>query len=194
MILQTFDNPLPNKPTEVLSEPLPIVENIDLGMQPWQLSFVESAPEVSKTFSLDHLQTWENLDDELVKVTMGTGVYQTTVKLDKKQAMKSWSIDLGDVRESARVYVNGEYVGCAWSVPFTMDLGHRFHKGINDIRIEVTNLPANRISALDRRGENWRIMEEINVVDLNYKKTTYENWSPVPSGLNSTVKLMTSDY
>ena len=194
MILQTFDNPLPNKPTEILSEPLPIVESIDLGMQPWQLSFVESAPEVSKTFSLDHLQTWENLDDELVKVTMGTGVYQTTVKLDKKQATKSWSIDLGDVRESARVYVNGEYVGCAWSVPFTMDLGHRFHKGINDIRIEVTNLPANRISDLDRRGENWRIMEEINVVDLNYKKTTYENWTPVPSGLNSTVKLMTSDY
>ena len=75
-----------------------------------------------------------------------------------------------------------------------MDLGHRFHKGINDIRIEVTNLPANRISDLDRRGENWRIMEEINVVDLNYKKTTYENWTPVPSGLNSTVKLMTSDY
>jgi hypothetical protein len=32
-------------------------------------------------------------------------------------------------------------------------------------------------------------MEEINVVDLNYKKTTYEGWDPVPSGLNSTVKL-----
>ena len=32
-------------------------------------------------------------------------------------------------------------------------------------------------------------MEEINVVDLNYNKTTYENWAPVPSGLNSTVRL-----
>ena len=43
---------------------------------------------------------------------------------------------------------------------------------------------------MDRRGEKWRIMEEINVVDLNYKKTTYEGWSKMPSGLNSTVKLM----
>jgi hypothetical protein len=53
----------------------------------------------------------------------------------------------------------------------------------------VTNLPANRIAELDRQGVSWRKMEEINVVDLNYKKTTYEGWDPVPSGLNSTVKL-----
>ncbi len=32
--------------------------------------------------------------------------------------------------------------------------------------------------------------EEINVVDINYKKTTYDKWESVPSGLNSTVKLV----
>ena len=98
-------------------------------------------------------------------------------------------IDLGDVRESARVYVNDDYVGCVWCVPYLLDLGNRLHKGINEIRIEVTNLPANRIADLDRRGVKWRIMEEINVVDLNYNKTTYEHWAPVPSGLNSSVRL-----
>ena len=36
-------------------------------------------------------------------------------------------------------------------------------------------------------------MEEINVVDINYKKTTYDSWSPVPSGLNSKVKLISSN-
>ena len=94
------------------------------------------------------------------------------------------------MRESAGVYVNGEYVGCAWCVPFKLEIGQKLHKGKNEIRIEVTNLPANRIADMDRRGEKWRIMEEINVVDLNYKKTTYEGWSRVPSGLNSTVKLI----
>ena len=43
---------------------------------------------------------------------------------------------------------------------------------------------------MDRQGVKWRKMKEINVVDINYKKTTYENWTPVPSGLNSTVKLV----
>ena len=157
---------------------------------PWQLSFVESAPAVEQTFTLDHLQTWEGLDDNNVKTTMGTGCYTTILKLDKKQALKHWFIDLGDVRESARVYINGDYVGCAWCVPFTLDLDKRLRKGKNEIRIEVTNLPANRIADMDRKGEKWRIMEEINVVDLNYKNTTYEGWKPMPSGLNSTVKLL----
>lgn len=32
-------------------------------------------------------------------------------------------------------------------------------------------------------------MEEINVVNINYKMTSYANWAPVPSGLNSQVVL-----
>jgi hypothetical protein len=62
--------------------------------------------------------------------------------------------------------------------------------GKNTIRIEVTNLPANRIADLDRKGVKWRKMEEINVVDINYKKTLYDNWEPMPSGLNSQVRLL----
>ncbi|MDD7160091.1 MAG: hypothetical protein PUH68_07005, partial [Bacteroidales bacterium] len=59
----------------------------------------------------------------------------------------------------------------------------------NTIRIEVTNLPANRIADLDRRGVAWRKMKDINVVDINYKRTTYENWEPVKSGLCGRVVL-----
>ena len=63
-------------------------------------------------------------------------------------------------------------------------------KGKNVLRIEVTNLPANRIAELDRQGVKWRKMEEINVVDINYKKTTYDSWAPLESGLNSSVRLI----
>ena len=61
--------------------------------------------------------------------------------------------------------------------------------GENTIRVEVTNLPANRIADLDRRGVEWRKFDEINVVDINYKKTKYDGWTPVPSGLNSSVRI-----
>jgi len=157
---------------------------------PWTLSFMESAPKVEKTFTLPTAQTWEGLDDDSVKVTMGTGVYTTTIKLDKKQAARKWEIDLGDVRESARVYINGKYIGCAWAVPFVLDCKDALKKGKNEIRIEVTNLPANRIAWMDRQGVEWRKFKEINVVDINYKKTKYSNWAPVPSGLNSEIKLI----
>ena len=188
VILQTFEEPLAatslteNHQEEQIQKEL-VLEG------PWTLSFTEESPKVEKTYTLDNLQTWENLDEQ-TKVTMGTGIYTTTVKLSKKEADGHWIIDLGDVRESARVYINDQFVGCAWSVPFVLDTRETLRAGINTIRIEVTNLPANRISALDRQGVKWRKMEEINVVDINYKKTLYNQWEPIPSGLNSEVKLM----
>ena len=162
---------------------------LHLTNAPWTLSFLTSTPEVKKTFKLKSLQTWETLDDDSVKVTMGTGVYTTTFRLTKEQAQQQWRIELGDVRESARVYINGELIGCAWAVPFVLDCKN-LRKGKNELRIEVTNLPANRISWLDRQGYPWRKFNEINVVDINYKKTTYADWAPVPSGLNGSVRLV----
>ena len=155
---------------------------------PWTLSFTEEAPRVPQHFTLDTPQTWETLSKEAA-ITMGTGVYTTTFRMTKQQARQHWMIDLGDVRESARVYINGQFVGCAWAVPFILDCRNTLKKGKNELRIEVTNLPANRISDMDRRAVPWRKMKEINVVDINYKKTTYESWQPVKSGLNGEVRL-----
>lgn len=164
-------------------------DTIDLTERPWRLSFMEEAPRMAATFRLQRLQTWETLDSSTA-VTMGTGVYETRFKLSKRELEKKWAIDLGDVRESARVYVNGQYVGCAWAVPFVLDCRNALRKGWNSLRVEVTNLPANRIADMDRRGIAWRKMKEINVVDLNYKKTTYKDWLPVASGLNGQIRLI----
>ena len=184
IILQTSNTPSVPYAVEI---PQPTGQTITLS-GPWTLSFTEEAPKVSGTFRLEKPQTWETLSQEAA-VTMGTGVYTTTLKLTKQQARQHWMIDLGDVRESARVYINGQFVGCAWAVPFVLDCRNTLKKGSNEIRIEVTNLPANRIAELDRQGVKWRKMEEINVVDINYKKTTYAEWEPMKSGLNSEVKL-----
>jgi len=186
MILQTYNNRLAQQLQPSLST---IVVDSKTLAGPWTLSFTEESPKVGKTFNLEKAQTWESLNDSS-RVTMGTGIYTTNVKLSKKDLGGKWLIDLGDVRESARVYINNNFIGCAWSVPFILDCKNTLKAGNNEIRIEVTNLPANRIADYDRRGIKWRKMEEINVVDINYKRTTYENWEPVPSGLNSEVRLI----
>ncbi len=156
----------------------------------WTLSFIESAPKVDRTFSLDSLYTWERLGDRAAAVTMGTGSYVTSISLSPEEAATRWVIELGDVRESARVYVNGEYIGCAWAVPFRLDCGKSLKAGTNEIRIDVTNLPANRIADMDRRGVHWRKFKDINMVDINYEPSDYSSWEPVPSGLNSQVFLV----
>ena len=182
-ILQTSAQPVPYVTTES-QQPQELPLN-----GPWTLRFTEEAPRVAGTFTLQNPQTWETLGDSAA-VTMGTGIYTTTFRLTKQQARQQWTIDLGDVRESARVYLNGQFLGCAWAVPFVLDCRNALRKGKNELRIEVTNLPANRISDLDRKGYRWRKFSEINVVDINYKHTTYEDWEPVKSGLNSEVKLI----
>ena len=122
---------------------------------------------------------------------MGTGVYETTfhvTPLQHQTATEGFRLDLGDVRESARVWLNDEYVGCAWAAPFTLDLDDKVREGANTLRIEVTNLPANRISQMDRDGVTWRIFEDINF--SNISTASYADWAPVPSGLNSKVALV----
>ena len=197
MILQTYNEavPLNDKEGRDISHFSSVISHLGNTVAvpgPWTLTFTDESPRVVKSFALDKAQTWQSLDDDSVKVTMGTGIYTTHIKLTKKDMKNAngWKIDLGDVRESARVYINGEFVGCAWSVPFVLDCRQTLKAGDNEIRIEVTNLPANRIADLDRRGVKWRKMEEINVVDINYKKTTYDQWEPMPSGLNSEVRLL----
>ena len=162
---------------------------IDLTANRWRLSFTEEAPKVGATFILDSLHTWENLSPATA-ITMGTGIYETTFQLSSADAARNWAIDLGYVRESARVYVNGTYLGCAWAVPFVLDCKETLRKGKNTLRIEVTNLPANRIADLDRKGVKWRRMKEINVVGLNYKENSYADWKPVASGLNGRIRLL----
>ena len=187
LILQTFTSPIPHHSHS--SHPSHSSHFVVIS-SPWTLTFTEEAPRVGKTYQLDKLQTWETLDEQ-TKVTMGTGVYTTRFKMSKKENPAGpWLIDLGDVRESARVYINGQFIGCAWCVPFVLDTKGTLKVGDNELRIEVTNLPANRIADLDRRGVQWRKMEEINVVDINYKKTLYVQWEPMPSGLNSQVRLI----
>ena len=165
----------------------------DLTDNRWTLSFIESQPAIADKLTLNGLMTWEGLPLDSLNELMGTGVYETAFTLSPSEVQEGarYRIDLGDVRESARVFINGTYIGCAWCVPFTLDFDGLLREGENTIRIEVTNLPANRIAAYDRRGVKWRKFNEINVVDINYKRTTYADWSPMPSGLNSYVKIYT---
>lgn len=195
IILQTFNHKDEALSKELASLPVrcewtktsPIIKTLNN----WKLSFTEATPAIAKTYNLDTTKAWENLDDS-TRTLMGTGVYECTINLSAAELKKgnSWTIDLGDVRESARVYVNDSLIGCAWAVPYRLSFANLLHKGKNKIRIEVTNLPANRISELDRQGYKWRKFDEINVVDINYKKTSYADWTPVASGLNSEVKLI----
>ena len=189
-ILQTFDHKLPDVAGWEYTQAQPISLQLDHG---WQLHFAASTPTIEGEFEIDSPTSWTTIDHPAATITMATGVYTNTFTLPRMEA-DEWILDLGDVRESARVRINGQEVGAAWAVPYRLKVGQWLKTGENTIEIEVTNLPANRIADMDRRGEEWRIFKEINVVNLQYQRTGYSNWEPMPSGLNSPVKLIPVNF
>lgn len=154
----------------------------------WTLSFVDSEPRIGGNFDLDGLGSWTDLGIENADCNMGTALYSTEIDLPTVSA-DDWELDLGDVRESARVRINGCEVAVLWAVPFKVKVGRYLREGKNRIEVEVTNLPANRIADYDRRGVDWRIFKEINFVNIFYTPVDYSGWGIMPSGLLGPVTL-----
>ncbi len=156
----------------------------------WSLTFLRGGPVLPAAVALDAPTDWATLDDPDAQRFAGTGRYRLEFDLDQlPQRAAEWLLDLGDVRESARVVLNGEVVGTSWSLPHRLHVGQHLRAGRNVLEIDVTNLAANRIRDLDRRGVDWRIMHEINFVNIRYRPFDASDWRLTPSGLLGPVTL-----
>ncbi len=192
VILKTFDNQDVTVPeygywTPMLGENE--VKNL-LSDKQWGFRFVESTPAVGITPDSVSLGSWTELAAEGVKNAMGAACYTTTFTVKNPAEVAEWMLDLGDVRESARVRINGQEVATLFAVPYRCLIGKYLRAGANMLEVEVTNLPANRIADMDRNNVPWRIYKDANIVNIHYKKDNYGKWDPVPSGLLGPVSLV----
>lgn len=179
IILKTFDNEDVNAPAWNYFEETGSETPLTKG---WTMDFVKSEPEVKESFNLTALGSWTELSNPILKNNMATARYKITFD-QKKKAGNEYRLSLGDVRESARIFINGQEVSTLFAVPFECNIGSYLKNGKNTLEVEVTNLPANRISDYDSRGVNWRIFNEINFVSITYNDVRFDTWQPVPSGL-----------
>jgi len=154
----------------------------------WRVDFIEGGPVLPRAFSSEILGSWTAAPDPEAERFAGTARYTLDFVLPDADA-DGWFLDLGDVRESARVTLNGEPAGVLFSAPFRLEVGRHLQPGTNRLEIEVTNLAANRIRDLDIRGVEWKIFHDINFVDHLYEPFDASTWQPVPSGLLGPVLL-----
>ena len=164
---------------------------LDITNNKWTLTPVDLRSfETLQSVSVPRLQYWSNLWKDAV----GTAAYETTVKLSTKQLKDSRVIlRLGDVRESAHIYINGQDAGVVFAVPFDIDITPYLRPGKNSLRIEVTSLAANYLAEMDRRGIVWRKFKDANIANLKGGKVSYYgNWDVMPCGLNTATILLES--
>jgi len=55
-------------------------------------------------------------------------------------------LDLGEVRDVAEVFINGQSAGILWKKPYRTEISQWVRAGSNDIRIEIVNLWVNRMT------------------------------------------------
>ena len=155
----------------------------------WRVSPLDGGPELPAAFTTERLGSWTDQDGEWQRFA-GTARYEVEFELPASSTADDLMLDLGEVREVARVTLNGTPVQTVWSLPMRTRLGAAARPGLNRLTIDVTNLAANRIRDLERRGVAWKNFHEINFVNVHYKPFDAADWPLQPSGLLGPVSLM----
>ena len=151
---------------------------------PWTVEFIEGGPEQPSKTEITSFESWTKFAGEAGQRFAGTARYATTFNA---AAAGRYTLDLGKVADCARILVNDKPVATLITEPYTVDV--ELSAGENRLGVEVTNVAANRIRDLDRRGVPWKIFNDINVVDINYRPLDASRWPVREAGLLGPVTI-----
>ena len=152
----------------------------------WTVTFLGGGPVLPTPFTTDSVTTWTGRGDDDADRFAGTARYSLT--FDAPDTASRHLLTLGTVHESARVRLNGRELGALIEPGASVETGPLRPTG-NVLEVEVTNLAANRVRDLDRRGVQWRIFRDINFVGIDYRPFDASRWPVRPSGLLGPVAL-----
>jgi glycosyl hydrolase family 106( putative alpha-L-rhamnosidase) len=129
---------------------------------PWQLIFDDGA-----SMTLPGLKSWTELPGR--KGFSGWASYESDFEIGDLSHDIEWTLDLGAVRETAEVTVNGVQLGIAWKGLRRVDCLNALKSGRNHLKVEVANLWINKVESLPKRdlkplaetfGVRWGTDEE----------------------------------
>jgi hypothetical protein len=124
---------------------------------------------------------WTDLDAH-ARGFSGIGTYRIAVPLTAEQLdADRLGLDLGVVRDIARVTVNGMECGIAWTAPFRVDATAALRAGDNVVEIEVATPWRNRLIA-EAEAPTGAIFAPMTEV---FEPTA----EPLPAGLEGPVEL-----
>jgi hypothetical protein len=157
------------------------------------LRFTKGGPSLPSERSIAALSSWTTFGADAASFS-GTATY--TANFSRPSIGRGpWRLDLGQVRDSARVRLNGRDLGTLIGPPYHVIVGDASVSKTNVLEVSVTNLSANRVRDLDRRGVPWKKFYNVNFPARLPENRgpdglfTAAGWDPVESGLLGPVTL-----
>lgn len=130
-----------------LEIPVPKEKVIQLVGGSWEVRFAPDlgAPE---RIIFPALISWTDHENQGVKYFSGTATYLKEIELSKAdlKGVDKVILDLGEVKDIAQVFINGEPVEILWKKPYSTDISTVVKPGKNKLTIKVTNEWTNRIA------------------------------------------------
>ncbi len=114
---------------------------------PWDVEFDPSLGGLERV-QFDSLCDWTERSEPEIRYYSGAAVYRLTFDLQQPERLSLHScvyLDLGRVEVIARVRLNGQDCGVAWTAPWRVDVSRALKPFGNELEIEVANLWPNRL-------------------------------------------------
>ena len=184
VVFRNEGKPRSSNPEDNYPQPSLLVE----AVAPWQVTFQSDeyrrGPAEPVTFG--QLEDWTKNSDDRIRYYSGSAVYKTNIPVKEIPVGRKIYIDLGKLSAMAKVKINGQYAGGAWTAPYRVDVTNYIQQGNNVIEVEVANTWVNRLIGDQHLPEKDRRTWSHN--------NPWKADSPLhPSGLLGPVKVLTID-
>jgi hypothetical protein len=152
---------------------------------PWTVSFQPGRGAPAQPVRLT-AGSWSDNSDDRIRYFSGKATYEKNFALRKNWG-RHLTLDLGDAREVADVWLNGKWLGSRWTAPFRLDATAAARPGRNHLTVKIANLWVNRLIG-DAQSGTARKYSFAAI-------STYGAHAPVrASGLLGPVRIESLDY
>jgi hypothetical protein len=168
------------------TEDFPRPQSVGELTGPWEVQFDPRWGGPVAPVAFAQLDDWAGRAEDSIRYYSGTAVYRVrfappeSLRLDLSSKLL---LDLGSVKNIARVRLNGHDLGVVWCAPWRVDISRAIRPGENQLEITVANLWPNRL-----------IGDQLLPPEKRFTSTTWNPFkkdSPLqPSGLLGPVKLL----
>ncbi|MGH9920698.1 MAG: glycosylhydrolase-like jelly roll fold domain-containing protein, partial [Nitrososphaerales archaeon] len=122
---------------------IPTLRELATLSGPWEVSFDEKWGGPARVI-FEHLEDWTRRPEEGIRYYSGMATYRNTFDAPRGRRGELY-LDLGEVKNVARVRLNGKELGVVWTAPWRVAVGDAVKATGNQLEIDVVNLWPNRL-------------------------------------------------